>query len=1349
MREKTETIGRVNLDYTWYPGEDLYSDGEIEEKLLSIAREHTEQELNEVIAREQDWAVLYHMSHVRENIVRALPIKKGDRVLEIGSGCGAITGALSDMAGEVTCIDLSSRRSQVNAWRHRDQDNINILVGNFQDIEPNLDQDYDWITLIGVFEYASAYIGTDAPYHAFLEQVGRHLKKGGRLIIAIENRLGLKYWAGCREDHTGNLFDGLEDYPNPTMAHTFSKPQLETILKQAGFTEQTFYYPYPDYKLPQLIFSDDYLPKKGQLSTNHWNFDREKLDLFNETAVFDSLIEDGLFPQFSNSFLCIVSREEVRENSQLLHARFSNERSREFGVVTRILQEQDSRVVVKTAAFPEGQDHIRRMPGYQEALTREFGAEGFAVNTCREREDGSLAFDWAQGETLEEKALTLWQKDQRFEAVMCLQTLTTRIRSAATEPFAVTPAFTAMFGLDSYPFEDRSLPVTNLDMVAENVLCGPEGETLIDYEWTCDFPVPVSFVLYRIWHYFETRAEGPEAGDELCRQDGITPEQILLFRQMEKSWQEHIQDGMVPLRELYAPIGPGVRDVKTEMLLDDNVGRRCLQLQIFSGADGDFDLIRPVTRELTVEADGAFRFVLDPADFPRAKSLRIDLPTRRFIRVRFERITARSLVQLRPLNAFTREGMEGWDEFPSWDPAYALEADLTGTGEIVLEGHLQMVPSLDSIQYYAQSVAEKNAYRAEMEALRQRLAQMQSTKGWKAIEKVRQLRNYIMARVHGLKIVGDKKAILAKYQEWFREHQADESRLAAQRRCELPQGPKISILVPLYNTPENYLREMISSVQAQTYGNWELCLADGSPKLEQPGGSAPGQLSAGTQTGGQSASMAGQAFRTALTAIVQEYAAADPRIRYAVLDKNLGISENTNAAAELATGSYIALLDHDDLIPANALYEMAQAAVTTGADFLYSDEDKVDMEGRNHFDPNLKPDFSPDLLRSHNYITHLALIRRELFEAVGLFRSAFDGAQDYDLFLRVSEQANRVVHVPKILYFWRCHPNSTAENPQSKMYAYEAGRRALEEHLVRIGHPGQVKIVEDMWGTYQVTFDTPGDPLVSVIIPNKDHTADLDRCLKSLAQVNTYSNLEVVVVENNSTDPKTFAYYEQMSQTYPFARMVRWEKPFNYSAINNFGVAHAKGDLLLFLNNDTQLISPEGIREMAGHCLRPETGCVGAKLLYADDTVQHAGVVLGFGGYAGHVFHRYKKDVPGFMMRGRLTGNWSAVTAACLMVRREVFDQVGGFPEQLPVACNDVYFCLSVREAGYLNVMTPFSLWHHYESISRGYEDTPEKKARFDREVEEFRKRWGETVDAGDPYYNPNLSVQRAPFTLW
>ncbi|MDO5127019.1 MAG: glycosyltransferase [Eubacteriales bacterium] len=559
-----------------------------------------------------------------------------------------------------------------------------------------------------------------------------------------------------------------------------------------------------------------------------------------------------------------------------------------------------------------------------------------------------------------------------------------------------------------------------------------------------------------------------------------------------------------------------------------------------------------------------------------------------------------------------------------------------------------------------------------------------------------------------------------KYNAWRKANQVREAELESQRRTEFSYEPTISIIVPTYNTPERFLREMIECVQAQTYTKWELCIADGSTD-------------------------------TKTYPLIETYCEADARIKLKKLDKNYGISGNTNEALAMATGDYVALFDHDDLLTPDALYYVVEALNEPGEtgtyDVLYTDEDRISANGKKHMDPFFKPDFSIDFLRTHNYITHFFVVKRTLLDQVGGFDATYDGAQDYDLIFRCTEAAERIKHIPRIVYHWRSHKNSTAGNPESKLYAFEAGKRALEAHLKRQGLEATVSHT-DMWGVYDVRYATPGNPLISIIIPNKDHIEDLDKCVQSIYEKSSYREFEFIVVENNSEEQKTFDYYKKMEARHDNFHVVYWKGIFNYSAINNFGAEHAKGDFLLLLNNDTELIAPDSLSRMLGICMREDVGIVGAKLYYPDDTIQHAGVVLGFGGYAGHVFHGYSKDNYGYMLRAVVTNNFSAVTAACLMTKRDVFDSVGGLTEAFVVACNDVDYCLKVRKRQKLVVFCAESEWYHYESKSRGYEDTPEKKKRFDGEVARFRDLWADVVDAGDPYYNPNFSVQYEPFKL-
>lgn len=570
------------------------------------------------------------------------------------------------------------------------------------------------------------------------------------------------------------------------------------------------------------------------------------------------------------------------------------------------------------------------------------------------------------------------------------------------------------------------------------------------------------------------------------------------------------------------------------------------------------------------------------------------------------------------------------------------------------------------------------------------------------------------------------------YEKWQSKHQIGEKELERQRGEVFPYMPKISIVVPLYHTPKEYLHAMIRSVQEQSYGNWELCLSDGS-------GQGP------VDTAEETPGVKKDVFPVAKE--LERYR-QERRIRVVYSKRPLDIALNTNAAIEIASGEFIAFMDHDDVLAPNALYECVKALnEKPGTEFIYSDEDKVSMDGKRYFEPHFKSDFNLDLLRSTNYICHLVLVKKELCDKAGRLREGYNGAQDYDFVLRCIEQTENIYHIPKILYHWRMHENSTAANPQSKTYAFEAGVRALESHLERCNINATVQQTEFL-GMYRVKYRLEEEPLVSVIIPNKDSAEDLKKCLDSLEQRSEYRNLEYIIVENNSQSPEIFRYYEELERENPRARVYHYEGSFNYAKINNFGVSKAKGEYLLLLNNDTELKEPDSIREMLSICMRREVGIVGAKLLYFDNTVQHAGVIVGAGGVAGHCFVGLGEEEAGYFARAVCIQDYNAVTAACLMTKRSVFEQVQGLREEFEVAFNDIDFCMKVRKQGLLVVYTPYAKFYHYESKSRGADTTPEKAERFMREIQLFEKLWPEIYHEGDNYYNPNLSYERADFYL-
>lgn len=555
------------------------------------------------------------------------------------------------------------------------------------------------------------------------------------------------------------------------------------------------------------------------------------------------------------------------------------------------------------------------------------------------------------------------------------------------------------------------------------------------------------------------------------------------------------------------------------------------------------------------------------------------------------------------------------------------------------------------------------------------------------------------------------------YGPWYEAYVPDESELEKQRKHRFTYEPLISVAVPAFRTPETFLIQMVESLLAQTYSNWELCIANGSPE------------------------------DTVMKGVLEQYMKKDSRIRVSELTENKGIAGNTNAALEMAEGEFVGLLDHDDLLAPNALYEVVRALeADRELDAVYTDEDKVTTELDEHFQPHLKPDFNLDLLRSNNYICHFFVVRRSVVKKAGGFRQEFDGAQDHDFIFRCVEIARKVGHIPEILYHWRTHKASTADNPASKMYAFDAGKRAIEAHLERTGTEGVVTHTPDL-GFFRVKYPVQGNPLVSIIIPNKDEKETLKDCIESIRKKTEYENYEIIIVENNSTTEEIFQYYKELSQD-PRIRLLRWKKEFNYSAINNYGVSHARGEYLLFLNNDVKIITPGWIREMLGVCQRPEVGAVGVKLIYPDNTIQHAGCVIGIGGIAGHMFVDMPANRTGYLHKASILQDMSAVTAACMMMKRTAFEEAGGFTEKLSVAFNDVDLCLKVRKNKKLIVYDPYVELYHMESKTRGAEDSTEKVRRFQEEIEYMRCQWIDILKNGDPYYNKNLSLTKWNYSL-
>lgn len=595
-----EKIGKVTLDYSHYPGRDLYSDGAIENELLGIVRNAARVEYPSIIESKSSWPILYHLSPLRANIVDWLPIDKTAKVLEVGSGCGAITETLSRKAGEVVCVELSARRSHINAYRNQDSDNITIHVGNFSDIEPSLPADFDYVCLIGAFEYGQSYIATQTPYQDFLKIMLRHVKEGGRLVIAIENRFGLKYFAGCKEDHLGTYFSGLEGYPEGGSARTFTRAGLQKILAACGVTEYSFYYPYPDYKFPTAIYSDKRLPHAGELTDNIRNFDRDRMVLFNEKYVFDTVIKDGMFPEFSNSYLVVIGKEP-----DISYVKYSNDRREDYAIRTQMQDGPEGRVIRKIPLTKQAGDHIRRIEAAYRLLQKRYEGSGLSINPCKLSEDGeSIEFPYEKGVTLEELL------DE------CLE------RKDSEEFYRL---FDKYYSLISYGQESG---VTDYDLIFANILVDGGRWTLIDYEWTMKKAVSAKEVAFRAVYCYVLEEEKRNALDfgVILDRLGITQKEADEYRRREAKFQKKVTGKRMSMGEIRAAIGNYCVDPKAlmEKHLQDILDKR-IQVYFDSGSgfseENSFYMPDVYVDSFHIEAeipfDGNVALLrIDPADKP-------------------------------------------------------------------------------------------------------------------------------------------------------------------------------------------------------------------------------------------------------------------------------------------------------------------------------------------------------------------------------------------------------------------------------------------------------------------------------------------------------------------------------------------------------------------------------------------------------------------------------------------------------------------------------------------------------------------------------------------------------------
>ncbi|CAM3313606.1 glycosyltransferase [Pseudomonas floridensis] len=1422
-----------------------YSDGdENEERLARIVREA--QDLSvlspELSRRCNDWVSLYHLGRARGNLLRPFEHCLTGSVLEIGAGCGAISRYLGECGATVLSLEGSLRRARIAASRTRDLDNVTVVAERFEQFQsPRL---FDVITLIGVLEYASLFNQGDDPALDMLVRVRELLEPDGILLLAIENQLGLKYFAGAPEDHLGTAMAGVEGRYPENGPQTFGRKRLTALLENAGFSRSEFLFPAPDYKLPNSIVSE-----RG---FQHPDFDAAALlwqnvrkdpqlpgaTLFNLERVWPVVVDNGLGMELANSFLIAASR---------------------------------SLTPVVMPNFLAGHYNVTRKPGYCKQTLFIDTPDGIEVRHEPLRTDTSPHKDFRHVLSRVDAYQRGWVLSQQFLDIASTPNWTVRQFGEFVARYCqALKHLLAEQGHDLPLMHlDERLPGALIDAVPQNIILDAEDRpALIDIEWEAAAGIELGHLLIRSLLVLIASATPfctsvmPLTRRQFVTETlfhaglAITPSQLDGFIEKEAHFQAFVTgmdashflnweaDQIINQR-----VSPTAPKMEAKLYYSDETGHfkeeAALSLEVLPGHQRlQFPLSRLDTRPLALRLDPVDRRMTFSLDNLRLVKRGVDVwkwdgeisglgPLSGLREVEesgsamlfvcldddpylqlpvdlSQRDDVHDLALTLDLVLYTDEVIArrlsqglSWSEQheaslritvqPLSDQIKALTQRVSQLDTVtqliekhVIEGEIGTIQTVERLlQENGHDLREREAL---IKQLQDALLGLQVEKDTRIHElnlRIRELENSysrrlaapfrhsvltthrlakasrrlpaLIRRGGGFKATARRAATVLRehgvrgliervrwfndighvtvaqdtapeidvpdrhdYSAWIKRYDtlSDGDRQAMLDDIVTWDSPPfISVIMPVFDPPLDLLRDAIDSIRQQVYPHWELCIADDASR--QP------------------------AVRDFLKKVQRQHA----QIKVVLRSENGHISAASNSALELARGRYVALMDHDDLLPEHALYWVARTIVRhPEAGVIYSDEDKIDQQGRRS-DPYFKSDWNAFLFRSQNMISHLGVYQRDLVNRVGRFRTGFEGSQDYDLALRCIEKLNpaQIIHIPRVLYHWRIHAGSTAVAPEEKPYAVHAAVKALNDHLHRTGRKAETELLP--FGMYRVHYALPEAlPLVSLIIPTRNAWALLKQCIDSIQRLTTYPNYEIIVIDNGSDEAESLMYFAQIDQQSNI-RVLRGDGPFNYSALNNRAVSQAHGQLVGLINNDIEIASPDWLENMVSLALQPEVGAVGARLWFPDDRLQHGGVILGIGGIANHAHKFLPKGQYGYFGRAMLIQEFSAVTAACLVIRKSVFEQVGGLDEvNLKIAFNDVDFCLRVQEAGYVNVWTPYAELYHYESATRGFEDSPEKQARFNTEVAYMARRWPGIKS--DYAYNPNLTLDHVDFGL-
>ena len=1220
--------------------------------------------------------------NLKKNIITWYPIKKNQSVLQIGND--------EQIFDELKCKTE------------------NLIVANEKDLE-NISEKFDFVVMIGSFEN----LNSEKEIIELLNFAKNSLKENGKILLAMQNKFGMQYWTGEKAN------ENLKNYETivSSQQNILSLPKIKKLLNRLNLNSK-FYYPLPDYKITNVIYTDEFIPDNESIDSRVLTIcDENEILSFSERESYKQLIaeEKSLFPFFSNSFFLEISSQKNFEDIRFVS--FGITRNKEYSVKTII----KGKNVYKTSNDKNAEKHINNIADNIKILNE------CNINNLDKFENHTIVSSYLEGSESLDNLLNKIYKDEGINSVI------QKIKIFNNE--ILNKLGQNNVKLNNTVFEKYKINVSeNLkgrlhftknglyDLIFQNCLVKDNKFYIFDQEWY-EENIPIEFILYRAIFYL-----GEVEYREQLYQEFNLSDYLKTFEELEKKLQKDIINEEIWNLHSNSINNIGraseiIKQYENSIYLKDNhIKNLEKNIDVYKN---EIDNSKLKIENLKKEKDLCDNHIKNLEKNVEKYKIEVEKKDMQImqdsekiknfengifgLRKGIEDLTALIKVKDEQLVHYAND-IRTITNSKSWKIIsylkYILWALNPRTGVKFIDRI--MPPGGKRRIEYEKKKTEKQYEKRVKKYIES--TDEETVEYWKGIDH----RKYLK-----LQKLYEKQAKneLNDYEKWLLSNMTTEEELNAQRKIKFKKRPKISILVPLYNTDIVFFKELLYTVHCQTYTNWELCLADGSPKPLKK---------------------------------IEEICKKDCRIKYHFIGENKGISGNTNEAIKLATGDYISLLDHDDLLTEDCLYEVVKVInENPDVDFIYTDEDKIELFDESEFSPHFKPDFAPDTLRSQNYICHFSVFRKDVMDKLVGFRSDYDGAQDYDIILRMSEivKPENIKHISKILYHWRVHKESTAMLGSAKTWAFDAGRKAVEDHIKRIGLDGIVNNGKAL-GTYEVEYKVEGKPKVNILIPNKDGIEVLKVCIDSILNLTTYDNYEIDIIENNSTEKETFEYYEKIKQN-PKVKIIYYqEKGFNYSRIINFGVKNSDGDFVIQLNNDTEVVTPDWLEKMIGYAQQKRIGAVGVRLNYPDNTIQHAGVLLGLGGIAGHLHKNISKDAYGYFSRAVMIQNMTAVTAACIMTRREIYEEVGYMNEELAVAFNDIDFCMKIRKLGYLIIYNPYVELLHYESKTRGSEDSPEKVKRFNNEIETFRKAWFKELEEGDPYYNKNLRLDNDQYEV-